>query len=413
MWNSVRRIAVITGVALVCAAPLGAQQVVELPRRDNVLRDRPTDVFSVGTVEGEDWEMFSDVRSIAFDRADNMYLLDGQSTRVVVFDARGRFVRQFGTRGGGPGELQTPLALEVTSDGNLVVSDIGNRAFVVFRPDGEHVRNIPFDGEIGFPLAMAADARGGLIARASPRMGPDQDPAATNVSPIYRLALTDASVQTLHRVPVTPPQVLGGGSSGGVRRTAMISMDPIFGPRPTFAVLPTGIAVHYDTDYSVRVLDTAGRHIRTLSRDYSPRRVTRKDQEEFRKERERATAAGGGPTIVMSRTTPAGTSASVGRDAPAPMTFSVDDMPFAEYMSVVTGIRADPQGRIWVQRRNADGKAAGPIDLVTAEGRYIGTMPAQPLPRAVSASGLAAWVMTDDDLGVERVVVRRLPASWR
>jgi hypothetical protein len=50
---------------------------------------------------------------------------------------------------------------------------------------------------------------------------------------------------------------------------------------------------------------------------------------------------------------------------------------------------------------------------VDANGRYIGTLPAQPLPNAVSASGLAAWVTTDDELGVERVTVRRLPAGWR
>jgi hypothetical protein len=85
---------------------------------------------------------------------------------------------------------------------------------------------------------------------------------------------------------------------------------------------------------------------------------------------------------------------------------------FAEVMSVVSGITTDPHGRVWVQRRNADGTAAGPIDLVDAAGRYIGTLPAQPLPSAVSASGLAAWIERDD-LGVERIAVRRLPAGWR
>ncbi|MGH7464983.1 MAG: hypothetical protein ACREK1_07395, partial [Longimicrobiales bacterium] len=83
------------------------------------------------------------------------------------------------------------------------------------------------------------------------------------------------------------------------------------------------------------------------------------------------------------------------------------------FMSVVTSIRTDPQSRIWVQRRGADGKAAGPIDLMMPDGRYIGTLPPQELPGAVSASSLAAWVVTDAELGVERVVVRRLPASWQ
>ncbi|MBR9990278.1 MAG: 6-bladed beta-propeller [Gemmatimonadetes bacterium] len=411
MSFSVRRIALLTGVGVICATPSAAQQTVQLPARDNLLRERPAEVFSVGTVEGRDWEMFSGIRSLAFDAADNLYVLDGQSTRVVVFDSRGRFVRQFATRGGGPGELQAPIAMAIAADGNVVVNDIGNRAFIVFRPDGEYVRNIPFNDELGFPVAMVTDPRGGIIARAPQRMSPDQDAAGTGVSPIFRVSLDDASTQTLYRVPVATPRVSGSTGSDGARRTAFISMDPIFGPRPAFAALPEAIALHYETEYAIRILDGTGRHIRTLTRDYTPKRVTKKDQEEFQKQRERAEAQGGGPMIVMSRTTPAGSSTSVGRGS-GTMAFSADNMPFAEYMAVVTSIRSDPQGRIWVQRRATDGKAAGPIDLVTANGRYIGTLQPQAMPGAISASGLAAWVLTDD-LGVERVVVRRLPGTWR
>jgi len=94
------------------------------------------------------------------------------------------------------------------------------------------------------------------------------------------------------------------------------------------------------------------------------------------------------------------------------MTMSLEDMPFAEYMSVVTNLRTDPQGRIWIQRRKPDGSDRGPIDIVTSAGQYIGTLAAQQLPDAVSASGLAAYI-TRDDMGVEQVKVARLPATWR
>lgn len=400
-------------LAATAAAPASAQQTVTLPTRDNTLENRPADVFSVGTVEGEDWEMFSGIRSIVFDASDNMYVLDAQNTRVVVFDADGRFVRQFGKKGGGPGELQAPFAMALSSDGDIVVSDIANRAFVVFRPDGEYVRNVTFGDDVGFPTAIDADRQGGVVVRAFQRPRPDQAPGEAAFSPIFRQPLAGGEPHTLYRVPVTPPRMIDGSSTEGARRVGAIRMDPIFGPMPSFGVLPSGLAVHHETDYAIRILDDAGRHVRTITRNFKPTKVTKKHQEEWREQRSRNVAQGTGPTVVMSRTSPAGTSTTVGQAPSRAITFSVDDMPFAEFMAVVTSIRTDPQGRIWVQRRGDDNAVAGPIDLVTAEGRYIGTLPAQPMPNAVSVSGLAAWVVTDDDLGVERVVVRRLPASWR
>jgi hypothetical protein len=53
---------------------------------------------------------------------------------------------------------------------------------------------------------------------------------------------------------------------------------------------------------------------------------------------------------------------------------------FSEYMSVITSIDTDPQGRVWVQRRDRDDTERGPIDLLTAAGRYIGTLPPQRMP---------------------------------
>lgn len=410
MSNSIVRGVLWAVAAAVAATPAAAQQTVKLAARDNMLGERPTDVFTVGTVEGESWEMFSGIRSVAFDAADNMYLLDGQNSRIVVFDAAGRFVREFGKKGGGPGELQAPLAMDVASDGSVVVSDVGNRSFVVFTRDGEYVRNIPFDEELGMPVAMSADHSGGIIGRSIRRPRADGDPADRSVSPIVRHSLDGAEARTIYRVPVTPPRVMQSGSGN---RMAVMSMDPVFGPRPTFGVLPSGLALHHETGYSIHILDAAGRPVRRITRDYTPRKVTKKDQEEWQERRRGEAASGGGATVVMARTSGAGTSTSVGRPSPGAMTLNVDAVPFAEFMSIVTSIRTDPQGRIWVQRRDRDGGAAGPIDLVTAEGRYIGTLPAQDLPNAVSASGLGAWIVTDDELGVERVVVRRLPASWR
>jgi hypothetical protein len=63
-----------------------------------------------------------------------------------------------GAAGGAPGELQVPLGLAATCDGGIVVSDVGNRAWINFTPTGGHIRNVPVEGAgFGFPSAMYAD----------------------------------------------------------------------------------------------------------------------------------------------------------------------------------------------------------------------------------------------------------------
>jgi hypothetical protein len=198
-------------------------------------------------------------------------------------------------------------------------------------------------------------------------------------------------------------------------------MDPAFAARPSFGVLPDGgIAVHHESDYNVKVLDATGRHLRTITRPFKPKKVTKKDQEQELERRKEARASGSGQTVTMTMSGSGGGGGNVSIGTPgrpggaAPQTFqmNLDDIPFAEFMSVVTNVRTDPLGRVWVQRRNADNSNQGPIDLVTAAGKYIGTLAPQPLPDALSASNLAAYIVRDD-MGVERVSVRRLPQAWR
>ncbi len=54
----------------------------------------------------------------------------------------------------------------------------------------------------------------------------------------------------------------------------------------------------------------------------------------------------------------------------------------------------------------------GPIDIITPEGGYLGTVPDSRLPNAFGPDGLAAYVQLDE-LGVPTVVVRRVPDGIR
>jgi len=46
---------------------LSAQAIIDLPDRDRPLAVETRDLYSVGSMAGDDWEMFSRVSGVAFD----------------------------------------------------------------------------------------------------------------------------------------------------------------------------------------------------------------------------------------------------------------------------------------------------------------------------------------------------------
>lgn len=81
---------------------------------------------------------------------------------------------------------------------------------------------------------------------------------------------------------------------------------------------------------------------------------------------------------------------------------------------MLSGLRTTWEGRIWVRRRSGYPQPDQPIDVLTPEGDYMGTFPAGAtrLPNTFGPEGLVAFIERDD-LGVQSVVVRRLPVGVR
>ena len=57
--------------------------------------------------------------------------------RVIKFDAKGKFIKQWGSSGTGPGEFGMPHCLAMDSKGNLYVGDRDNNRIQIFTQDGK------------------------------------------------------------------------------------------------------------------------------------------------------------------------------------------------------------------------------------------------------------------------------------
>ena len=88
---------------------------------------------------GERPEAFWGPRGVAVDANGNVYITDTGNKRVVVFDANGVFLTQFGSVGMSPGQFDEPVGIAVGRDGKVFVADTWNQRIQVF------IREQPFN----------------------------------------------------------------------------------------------------------------------------------------------------------------------------------------------------------------------------------------------------------------------------
>lgn len=390
-------------------------RVVRLPEEDRPLAGTAPQVFAVGRAEGAEHEMFGEIGSVSFDASDNLYVLDRQAKRVMVYDRSGRYLRQIGQPGEGPGELMVPVSAFIAGDGTVIVADVARRAYSLFRPDGTFVRNVELNG---FPESMSLLAwhpRGGVLGtfRAPPeRIQPGSATVTENTLPLTFQPLAGGAATRLFSIPRSLTTETSSPAPGQV--AVRVTAPPAFTPPVLFGPLPDGnVALSFTSGYTVRILDLNGQTLRYIQRPMRPRLTTERDRERAR-ERSRQQAASGRGTIRITERRGGG---GGGGGAPPSQGMPsaeqmIAEMRFADTIPALAGLRVAPSGKLWIERTAQEVGDPGPVDLVTPEGQYLGTITAIPLPNAISRSGLAAFIEYDED-DVGRVIVRRLPAAWR
>jgi DNA-binding beta-propeller fold protein YncE len=98
-----------------------------------------------------DW-LFSSPADVAFGRNGEIYVADGYgNSRIVKFDARGRFIKSWGHYGTGAGEFILPHSVVVDQAGRVYVADRENMRIQIFDADGNFLQT--WTG-IGYPYGL-------------------------------------------------------------------------------------------------------------------------------------------------------------------------------------------------------------------------------------------------------------------
>ena len=421
--------ALAAGIAAITPA-LAAQETIALPGEDRALAPDFAEIYRVGVIEGEAWEMFGSVYSVGFDERGSLYVFDAggdplsASLRIVVFDSTGTFTREFGSAGEGPGEFIMPTGYALMRDGTTIVADIGHRAYQILDAEGRFVRMArPALGRGGVSLLapILPDPGGGAIFTgdfgAAGALGAGSRAGATS-RPVTRL---DVSAEAVEADTVVaswlPPRPEPGAGLPDIKvggRT--LSPDTVYGGRTLphalepyllVGILPDGVVVYSDSSaYALKITRPDTREtVRIITRPFRPRPVNSAIREEFGRGEEAARLS------AMRQGMAIGVSLRFGDDA---VVGDMPELPLYPEVPVLVALSTTWNGRIWVARRGDELEGDRPVDVLTPDGRYIGTFPAgtTAMPHAFGPNGLAAFIELND-LDVATVVVRRLPAAVR
>ncbi|MBI5287163.1 MAG: 6-bladed beta-propeller [Deltaproteobacteria bacterium] len=76
-----------------------------------------------------------------------LYVVNGKSHNISVFDLDGKYLFSIGKRGDGDGEFNFPTDVDVDSKGNLVVADSMNARVQILDPEGRFIRKFGQRGD--------------------------------------------------------------------------------------------------------------------------------------------------------------------------------------------------------------------------------------------------------------------------
>lgn len=303
-------------------------------------------------------------------------ILDPLNHRVVVLDSAGDVVRSYGGRGGGPGEMQGPVALGLGPDSAVWIYDQRKREMVRFGLAGAPLEPRRLEAPVWDAVRPGTD---GVYVGERSVVAPDSMRRS-----VLRVSMDDETrVFTVSLPRRAMVEVPGCGAS--------VPMGRLFERDLTWDAAGRRVAVFVGPEYVVDVYDD-GRHTLSLRTSTPLRPMT-----EAMATRE----YGDGFRLGLP-----------GGDCVADAVEMVRAQGFAPYLPAVSEVRVTPDGGVWVQRGHlADEPAI--IDIWAAGGEYLGALPAgTPFPLAFLPDRAVA-VSEVDEWDVPRIVVLDVNTSGR
>ena len=279
--------------------------------------------LTIGEETADENYMFSQLRSIQIDDQENIYALDMKEIKIKVYDKNGKFIRSFGKKGKGPGEIEMPLRMEMTPDQNIVIDDMGNAKFIFFSLEGTCLREIPL-GKYQFLIRFKFDSKGCIYADTRAYEETKMTSELKKFDPNFKPVATIATFSE-KRVPRVSTPFSNAFSLQRTKEDNIIWLIP--------------------TKYELTIVNSEGKPVKKIIKDYEPIKITeaikqRLIQEDF-----------------GEKGIPSGMKFEVPSHFPPVYYFTIDD---EDRLYVCTYAHEEKDGDYWPY-----------YDVFDAEGRYM------------------------------------------
>lgn len=101
--------------------------------------------LSIGHEDDDENYLLVNPAEIESDEEGNIFILDYRECLIKEYDPQGRFIRQFGRRGQGPGEFQNPYSMVISHQNKIYVGDPGLNKIEEFSLDGEYQQTLKIE----------------------------------------------------------------------------------------------------------------------------------------------------------------------------------------------------------------------------------------------------------------------------
>jgi hypothetical protein len=334
-------------------------QVIENPKKPAP----PEGVMSKMTLKEEisigqgefDEEMFAELTSLDVDGDGNIYILDRKDKKVKIFDSAGKFVKKFGEEGQGPGEMYMPVSLQVTHNNEIVIGDAANQRLMFFSLEGEFLREMSTALKAQGLVLPLFDSQGDIIG---------QQVVVTEESQILReVRKYDSELNSLFTITSIDITSI---VQGKINPFELVFFYQLGKDNDIYCSNPN--------EYEIKVLNTDGKLVKRILKDYDSVKVTEKDKEEFFER------VGEVPAQVKDR------------------------IEFPKVYPAYQYFTLDEERRLFV-RTFEKGKEEGEffLDVFDVEGRYIAKIPFRGEPRAWKGNKLYAVEEDEDGFQILKV----------
>jgi sugar lactone lactonase YvrE len=239
----------------------------------------------IGAAEGEGPDVFGDRIFVQVDDAGGIYVADVEASEIRVFGADGGHLHTFGRPGDEPGEFRRISGMDWGPDGRLRVMDGQLTRLSIFDADGT------FRGSHNRPAGFVTIPWRGRVDR----QGRVYDVGMVAVNDLRRMALVrfDTALVPLDTLVLPPHEALTFDATDEAGRRARSVSIP-FAPTQVWHIAPDGtIWIGVTDEYRLHQIDFEGDTLRIVERRARQARITTEERQAALDELEWFAAAGG------------------------------------------------------------------------------------------------------------------------